>query len=183
MTSTKPSPLISSPAVGFEQPFELLDACHERVDRTLALLQRLLAHIDAHGHDEASRSAAVDVMRYFDLAAPHHHLDEERHVFPPVQASGDPALAEAVQRLLQDHEDLHQQWAELRVVLAEWARPDGAPGPVSEHMRQAVQTYCARYAQHKLQEDGQVYPAAQALMQDAEALLRMGAEMRARRQA
>ena len=59
--------LISTPAVGFDQPFEMLDACHDRVDRTLTLLQRLAAHIDSKGHDASSRSAANDVLRYFDL--------------------------------------------------------------------------------------------------------------------
>jgi hypothetical protein len=51
-----------SPSVGFEQPFEMLAACHDRVLRSLALLQRLVDHIDAQGHDAQSRSAAVDVQ-------------------------------------------------------------------------------------------------------------------------
>ncbi|MEN9486198.1 MAG: hypothetical protein RJB37_4078, partial [Pseudomonadota bacterium] len=62
-------PGFASPAVGFDQPFEMLQACHERVERSLALLQRLVAHVRDHGHDTASRSAARDVLRYFDLAA------------------------------------------------------------------------------------------------------------------
>ena len=70
--------LHSGPAVGFDEPFEMLEACHERVQRSLALLARLIAHVDAHGHDEKSRSAAHDVLRYFELAAPHHHEDEEQ---------------------------------------------------------------------------------------------------------
>ena len=174
--------LISTPAVGFEQPFELLEACHERVDRTLALLQRLVAHIDSRGHDASSRSAASDVMRYFDLAAPHHHLDEERHVFPAVLDSGNVAWIEAVKTLLQDHEDLHQQWADLRQVLQVWANEDMASATVTEQTHQAVNTYCERYAQHKLLEDGVVYPAARSLMTAPEALQAMGCEMKARRQ-
>lgn len=174
--------LISTPAVGFEQPFELLEACHERVDRTLALLQRLVAHIDNQGHDASSRSAASDVMRYFDLAAPHHHLDEERHVFPAVLDSGNVAWIEAVKTLLQDHEDLHQQWADLRQVLQVWANEGMASATVTEQTHQAVNTYCERYAQHKLLEDGVVYPAARSLMTAPEALHAMGSEMKARRQ-
>ena len=67
-------PGFHSPAIGFEQPFEMLSACHERVERTLALFERLVVHVRAQGHDAASRSAAADVLRYFDLAAPHHHV-------------------------------------------------------------------------------------------------------------
>lgn len=40
-----PSPGFDSPAVGFEQPFDMLEACHERVRRSLSLLERLIAHI------------------------------------------------------------------------------------------------------------------------------------------
>ena len=69
-------PGFNTPAVGFEQPFEMLEACHERVQRSLALLGRIARHIDAQGHDAQSRSAAVDVLRYFDIAGPHHHEDE-----------------------------------------------------------------------------------------------------------
>ena len=61
------------------------------------LFERLVAHVRAQGHDAASRSAAADVLRYFDLAAPHHHQDEELHVLPPLLASDDAtqrALAE-----------------------------------------------------------------------------------------
>ena len=97
MVSTKDL-LHSAPAVGFEQPFEMLEACHDRVRRSLDLLARLIVHVDRHGHDTQSRSAARDVLRYFDLAAPHHHEDEERHVFPRLLASGDDALVQAVQR-------------------------------------------------------------------------------------
>ena len=82
-------PGFASPGVGFEQPFEMLEACHERVQRSLALLQRLVDHVDRNGHDADSRSAARDVLRYFDIAGPHHHEDEERHVFPPLQQHAD----------------------------------------------------------------------------------------------
>ncbi|RYY81317.1 MAG: hemerythrin domain-containing protein, partial [Comamonadaceae bacterium] len=51
---------------GFEQPFEMLEACHERVHRMLTLLDRLRRHVAGHGTDEQARQAARDVMRYFD---------------------------------------------------------------------------------------------------------------------
>ena len=51
-------PGFSAPAVGFEQPFAMLEACHERVQRTLALLARLRAHVRQHGADEDARQAA-----------------------------------------------------------------------------------------------------------------------------
>jgi hypothetical protein len=58
----------STPAASLDQPFELLAGCHDRVRRSLALLQRLVEHVRAHGADAQARSAADDVLRYFDIA-------------------------------------------------------------------------------------------------------------------
>ena len=76
-------------AAGFEQPFEMLSACHDRVRRSLALLGRLCEHVEVHGTDAQACQAAADVLRYFSLAAPAHHEDEERHVVPALYARGD----------------------------------------------------------------------------------------------
>lgn len=82
-----------APGAGYEAPFEMLDACHERVGRMLRLLHKLRAHLQASGWDAQAAEAARDVLRYFNEAAPRHHEDEERHVFPAVLAAPDaPAL-------------------------------------------------------------------------------------------
>lgn len=84
-----------SPAAGFEAPFEMLAACNERVERMLHLIQRLQQHLQDQGCDDSARQAVIDVMRYLDLAAPRHHEDEERHVFPPlIIAMGEDMLAQ-----------------------------------------------------------------------------------------
>ena len=49
--------LFSSPAAGFDEPFAMLHACHERVERSLALLERLTAHLAQHGADAQARDA------------------------------------------------------------------------------------------------------------------------------
>ena len=171
--------LHAGPAVGFEQPFEMLDACHERVRRSLALLGRLIEHVAAQGHDAKSRSAAQDVLRYFDLAAPHHHEDEERHVFPRLLARGDPALVQAVQRLRDDHRRMGVLWASLRPVLLAWC-DESAGAAVPESFRLDAQAFISLYTDHIPLEEGVVFPAARARL-DAAALQAMGDEMRARR--
>ncbi|HEX2546883.1 MAG TPA: hemerythrin domain-containing protein, partial [Ramlibacter sp.] len=95
--------LVASPAAGFEEPFGMLEACHERVQRMLALLQRLREHLASHGADTQAQQAARDVMRYFDQAAPLHHQDEELHVFPPLLARGSAQAVQVVRRLQEDH--------------------------------------------------------------------------------
>jgi hypothetical protein len=46
------------PGAGFDQPFEMLGACHERVQRTLDLLQRLQTYLAEQGVDDSARQAA-----------------------------------------------------------------------------------------------------------------------------
>lgn len=170
----------ASPGVGFEAPFDMLDACHERVARMLRLLAKLSAHTRTHGADEQARQAAHDVMRYFDQAGPHHHEDEERHLFPPLLAQRDPAVVAVVIRLRQDHRDMAAQWAQVRAALAALVQA-GADWPgFSAHDQQCFDAYTALYRRHLLDEDGVVYPAARRLIGGA-ALQAMSADMMARR--
>ncbi len=178
-TAHTPLPGFHSPAASFDQPFDMLHACHERVQRSLHLLQRIVAHVDAHGHDAQSRSACADVLRYFDLAAPLHHEDEERHVFPPLRQHADARVREAVATLQAEHIQMHAQWQRLRPVLLAW-RDNPAAAPVSAGEKALVDGFCALYAQHIPLEDTLAYPAAQALL-DAPAQQAMGQEMSARR--
>lgn len=166
----------AAPGVGFEQPFEMLAACHERVQRSLDLLQRLLAHWPVQGADAMARSAAADVWRYFEIAAPQHHLDEERHVLPRLAAAADPALREAAARLLADHAAFAALWATLGPALA--ALRDGAPPAAG--WQQAAEAFIARHAGHLALEDQLVFPAACAATPAAE-WPAIGAEMAARR--
>jgi hemerythrin-like domain-containing protein len=172
-------PGFEAPAVGFEQPFEMLEACHQRVTRTLDLLRRLIGYIDTHGHDGTSRSAAADVLRYFDIAAPLHHQDEELHVFPALDHSPEAGLREAVALLRGDHARMSERWAALRGTLLQWRdRPD-AP-LIDDATRQQASDFIGQYAAHIATEEGRVYPAARSGF-DAAGLARIGAEMQGRR--
>ncbi|MEO8060734.1 MAG: hemerythrin domain-containing protein [Burkholderiales bacterium] len=174
-------PGFDSPAVGFEQPFEMLEACHQRVRRSLALLDRLIGHIGAHGHDAQSRSAAADVLRYFDLAAPQHHLDEERHVFPMLDLPSDTALQTVVDGLRGDHARMEALWAHLGAALSVWALPV-ASGDVDPELRRDVREFAQLYDTHLRAEESIVFPAARSRMSAAR-LAQMSADMQRRRRA
>ncbi|MBA4261844.1 MAG: hemerythrin [Comamonadaceae bacterium] len=158
----------------------MLDACHERVERLLRLLGKLREHVKTHGADEQARQAARDVMRYFDQAGPHHHEDEERHVFPPLLAQRDPAVVAVVIRLQQDHREMAVQWTGVRAALSALVQAaEGWPGFSAEE-QQIFDTYDALYRRHLLDENGVVYPAARSVMR-GEALQSMSVDMMARR--
>ena len=173
-------PGFDAPAVGFEQPFEMLEACHERVRASLALLERLIGHVGAHGHDTQSRSAAADVLRYFDLAAPLHHEDEERHVFAVLEHCGDAALEAATVGLRNEHTRMEAVWALLRVTLVAWAAP-GASQEADALTRQRAKEFGSLYATHLRTEETLVFPAARSRM-DTARLAHMSADMQRRRQ-
>lgn len=173
-------PGFDAPAVGFEEPYEMLAACHERVQRSLDLLARLLDYVDRNGHDARTRSAAADVLRYFDLAAPLHHQDEETHVFPLLVTQGDAGLHELVRQLQADHRQMETLWAVLRQPLLLW-REDGATGRPDGATRAAATQFRQLYAGHIPKEEGLVFPAARSAMGTATQAA-MGAEMRSRRQ-
>lgn len=169
-----------APAAGFDQPFEMLAACHERVERMLGLLERLAAHLPQHGADAQARDAARDVMRYFDQAAPHHHEDEERHVLPALREAarepGQAGLAALADRLHIDHEQMAAAWAALRVPLAGIVAGHGPP----EVTLDAVPGFAALYRAHVEREDREAFPTAASLVRGA-VLEAMGEEMATRR--
>ena len=170
--------LISSPAASFAQPFEMMCACHEKMLRTLALLEKLRVHLAEHGADEQARQAARDVMRYFDKAAPQHHRDEELHVFPPLLAGSDAAAKSVVERLQQEHLQMEAGWALARAVLT--AIADGTLSTLAASGQAALDAFAGLYAGHIAAEEQIAYPAAAALL-DADTVTAMGREMAARR--
>jgi hemerythrin-like domain-containing protein len=170
--------LIAAPGASFEQPFEMLQACHERVERMLTLLQRLREYLPGHGADEKAQQAARDVMRYFDIAAPHHHQDEELHVFPPLQAQGDPTVVAVVARLQADHVQMEARWHEARKVLD--AVASGALPALTSENEAALDGFARTYDEHIRAEEEIAYPAAAALL-DEPAVAAMGREMMRRR--
>lgn len=163
----------SAPAAGFEEPFEMLATCHDRVERMLALQKKLQQHLLDKGCDEPARQAARDVMRYFDLAAPLHHQDEELHVFPPLLAGPDAVLRELVQRLMQDHRQMEAGWVAARRTLQAIAdRPDAGGLRLTPDQTAALDQFAALYRQHLDDENNIAYPAArQALLPGAVAAM------------
>jgi len=171
-------PGFSAPAVGFEQPFAMLEACHERVQRTLGLLGRLREHVRQQGVDNDARQAARDVLRYFDIAAPLHHQDEELHVFPLLLAQATPEVKDLVSQLQRDHVAMTTDWAAARAALQ--AMVDGGSTGFTPPQEAALDRFAARYDAHIAAEEGVAYPAAARLLAP-EALAAMGREMAARR--
>ena len=168
----------SAPGPGFDEPFEMLQACHERVGRMLSLLQKLRSHMRTHGADDQVRQAARDVMRYFDMAAPQHHRDEELHVFPALLGLHDAELVALVTRLQQDHVQMDARWKPARSLLQELA--DGDRAAFNEADDAAFDAFTKLYDGHLEAEESIAFPRAAAAM-EPERLGAMGRDMAQRR--
>lgn len=168
-------PFSESTAPSFDDPLGMLRACHRRIERQIATLDRLQRHLPEHGCDADARAAARAIMKYFDTAAPNHHADEEASLFPRLTAAL-PGRADAlIADLERDHDALAENWRKLRPLLAAIAA--GARANLSARQVDGVR---AAYEAHIAREEGELIPlAAQAL--DAEAFEAIGREMAARR--
>ncbi len=175
-------PGFHSPGAGFEAPFEMLEACHERVHRMLALLVRLQDHVQHKGADAQAQSAAQDILRYFDLAAPLHHEDEEQHVFPALLAREDAALTGTVQTLQAQHRSMEQHWTRMRVALQQLCNAEAADaGDALDGLdTRSVDAFVALYDAHIRTEEQVAYPAALSCL-TSQQIATMSADMMHRR--
>jgi hemerythrin-like domain-containing protein len=169
----------AAPDGGFEVPLEMLQACHRRVERQCSTLQRLAAHVAAHGVDADASSAAAAVLRYFDTAARDHHADEEEDLFPALMesmAGSDPVcIREMAQHLSAEHRQLEAAWSGLRPRLQAIAAGQALALPAD-----AVQAFGTLYAAHIAFEERELLPMAARLLDD-DALAMLGRAMRQRR--
>jgi hemerythrin-like domain-containing protein len=146
-------PKLAMPAV-----FESLDATHRQAMKMLQSLERLLAHVNESGADEAARESAREIMTFFSGPAMQHHAEEESLVFPELLDGSDAELVQHVQRLQQDHGWLEQDWLELCAPIE--AIASGYSWYDLEMLRNAVPVFVSLYHEHIVLEETVVYPAA-----------------------
>ncbi len=162
-------------APSFDDPLGMLSACHGRIERQLATLERLQRHLPVHGCDVDARVAARAILKYFDGAAPNHHADEEASVFPRLAAAQPDLAASLVAELAEQHATLATHWRKLRPLLASIAA-----GQRANLSPKQVADVRALYDAHIAREEAELIPLA-ARTFDQATLKAIGAEMAARR--
>ena len=167
------------PAASFDEPLELLAACHERIHDRLSTLERLVPHLASHGCSPDARAAAANILRYFNTAAVHHHEDEEHDLFPALLAAapaeGRAALQETIARLLDEHQRMFAAWAALRSDLE--AIQAGSADTLNA---ETVTAFCSLYRDHIRFEESNAFAPAAVLL-DEETRARLGKNMAGRR--
>lgn len=172
-------PGFSAPAAGPDAPLDMLGACHTRVEKQCRTLERLAPHLIQHGSNADACEAATAVLRYFDIAAVHHHADEEQDLFPALleaMAGSDAVCIRDLCRMLSDeHRMLEQHWQQLRTVLQAIAQ--GLPAELTPDR---VSAFTSAYRSHMAREDQELIPMARRLLGEL-ALEQMGRAMAQRR--
>jgi hemerythrin-like domain-containing protein len=150
-------PPIQPIAPRIDDPIELLLACHEKVRRFADLTVRLRDHVARHGADKQAQEAAQSILRYFNIAAPLHHDDEEQDLFPALRSRGIHSLNLAIDRLATEHLALSKLWTGVQGWLEDVRQ--GAAQAAPSTLDEFAQTYKA----HAQREEDEVYPAASQL--------------------
>jgi hemerythrin-like domain-containing protein len=163
-----------SPSGGFDEPLELWLACHERVQRFCALLDRLRRHVEQHGADSEAAESATSIRRYFNEAAPRHHADEEIDLFPrllrrlderSLQIDGAEAarVRSAIDTLTAEHRANDAVWTALDATLAQIEQGVSARLDAGQ-----VESFGLTYRQHIKLEESLVMPALQSHLSEAD---------------
>ncbi|NRF71092.1 hemerythrin domain-containing protein [Aquincola sp. S2] len=173
-------PVSATRPVVSDDGFDVLDACHRQMLFTLGKLSALITRLAGIGPDEEAQALAREVFDFFDTTVRRHHEDEERHVFPPLVAAGDPDTVQAVLRLAQDHDWLEEDWMELQPQLAAIAA--GQAWCNVEVLRDGAAVFSALLHDHIALEESMIYPQARERLRER-ARCDMGREMAARRRA
>jgi pyridoxamine 5'-phosphate oxidase len=162
----------------FEQPLEMLEACHERIQSQLATLERLGPHLETKGCDAEAKSAAQAVLRYFDTAGVFHHEDEDHDLFPVLRVKAEAQerrdVTAAIDELTEEHKTMDAQWQSLRGELQ--AVAGGDPRIAVED----VARFAWLYRRHMDREATAVLPFARHALDAAERAT-LGKRMAARR--
>lgn len=173
--------LFGTPA-GFDDPLAMLLGCHRRIERQLETLKRLRVHIASRGVDAEASAAAQAILKYFLAAAPNHHADEEKDLFPLLeQRITDPAAGARFrafrEQLEADHRDLGNAWSRLRKPLE--AIGEGLERTLPED---DVNAFVSGYSHHILTEETALREFFDRWLDDADREA-LGRAMAARRSA
>src|ERR1043165_1065983 len=101
---------------GYDDPMGMLLGCHRRIEKKLATLKNLCAHLSARGIDAEASAAAQAVLRYFEAPAAYHHEDEEIDLLPLLELRINDGgererLVELDAQIREEHVEIDRLWA------------------------------------------------------------------------
>ena len=103
---------------GFDDPVEALLGFHRRIERQLAAIGQLPAHLEMRGTDAEASAAAATLLAFFSDALDLHHADEDE-LLPMLEARMIDAcerdgMRDLRYRLEAEHREITRTWKGLR---------------------------------------------------------------------
>lgn len=167
-------PSTSAAGIGFDEPLDMLLSCHQKVLRFCGQIDKLPHYVAEHGVNPAVVNTCQGILRYFDVAGPLHHADEERDLFP-VLAERAPDCKPLLTEISIEHITLEGMWHRLREQLQ--ALADGNVAALDTLLSEA---FTARYRDHIYHEETTLIPLGRLHLTAAE-LAALGESMTTRR--
>jgi hemerythrin-like domain-containing protein len=130
---------------------------------------------ERQGVDAEMIAAAQGLMRYFDIAAPQHHADEEQDLFPALASVAE--LQPLIRQLTREHADNDALWTILRRDLEQIS--GGTP---CRGLREHSEPFIRAQQAHVATENEKILPCAREIL-PAPLLAQIGDAMARRRQA
>jgi hemerythrin-like domain-containing protein len=172
-------PGFGAPAPGFDEPLEMLAACHGRIQDQIATLEKMVPHLARAGCDGPAQEAARAVMRYFDSAGAQHHQDEEQDLFPLLRRHagerGRGDVLAALDVLAREHKTMDEVYARIRTRLSDVAEARSPRLDIEQ-----VAHFAWIYRRHIMREEALAFGFAAEVLTPAERSA-LGASMAARR--
>ncbi len=104
--------LLNSGANAPDNPLSILFSCHQKIQRFCQQLLALPNYLNTHGLDEMVYRDVQQIIRYFTIAAPLHHLDESQDLFPALLIHC-PEYKDLINHLLAEHDECEMLWLKL----------------------------------------------------------------------
>jgi pyridoxamine 5'-phosphate oxidase len=168
-------------APGFDDPVEALLGFHRRIERHLAALGKLPAHLELRGNDAEASASAASVIEFFSSSIAVHHADEEE-LLPMLvlRTRGSierDSLEDLRHRLESEHREMERTWRTLRRPL------EGIAAGVQRRLPEdLIQYYRASHSSHISIEEARLHVSAANLVPaDRSALSRGMVARRTRR--
>lgn len=158
----------------WNEPIEMLYACHSKVKRFCRQLSILPDYLEKHGYTQAVLNDVEQILSYFNRAAPLHHDDEELDFFPQLVKVA-PQTQSTIDELEQQHKNLHKNWNALSAQLEELISEQRQN--IDEHL---IERFIQGYERHITLEEPLFEMGREFLADDV--LSEMGKNMSIRRQ-
>ena len=165
---------------GFDDPLGMLQDCHRRIERFLAILCDVAERAHARTLTDEEAAAIRAALAYFREGGRRHTADEEESLFPRMRSGAPAGTLDPVDRLEDDHREADPLHDDVDRLYSTWLTDGSLSDPDQHTLLEKTRRLRALYSSHIQTEEATVFPAAARLL-DRAAIAAIGAEFRARR--